>query len=76
MISTSKGARGVGCRVIAAAESGDSFNISDFFSYLPPCSDDTSSNGSNSDRDSGIETGNSRGWHWWKCLPAQELIEV
>ena len=25
------GARGVGCRVIAAAELGDKFNISDFF---------------------------------------------
>ena len=71
------GARGVGCRVIAAAELGDKFNISDFFfSYLPLCSDDTSSNGSNSDRDSGIETGNSRGWHWWKYLPAPESIEV
>ena len=30
MISTSKGARGVGCRVIAAAELGDKFNINDF----------------------------------------------
>ena len=30
-----------------------------FFSYSPLCSDDTSSNGSNSDRDSGIETGNA-----------------
>ena len=45
--------------MIAAAESGDTFNISDLFSHSLLCSDDTSSNGSNSDRDSGIETGNA-----------------